>query len=60
MNATTTTNEARVAGFAGSTEQVASSEYLRFAQYSWLNEVPGVIFGLLTLVYIVSSLVALR
>ena len=56
MNATT--NEARLAGLVAS-ETVASTEYQRIAQYSWLNEVPGVVFGLITLAYIVSSLLAL-
>jgi len=57
MNATT--NEARLAGLVGGTETVASTEYQRLAQYSWLNEVPGVVFGLITLIYIVSSLLSL-
>jgi hypothetical protein len=32
------------------------SEVTRFAQYTLLDEVPGLIFGLMTVVYIVSSL----
>jgi len=32
------------------------SEAARFAQYSLLDEIPGLIFGLTTVVYIVSSL----
>jgi hypothetical protein len=35
-------------------EQV--SETTQFAQYTLLDEVPGLIFGLMTIVYIVSSL----
>jgi hypothetical protein len=32
------------------------SETTQFAQYTLLDEVPGLIFGLMTIVYIVSSL----
>jgi len=32
------------------------SEETRFAQYTLLDELPGLIFGLMTLAYIVSSL----
>ena len=32
------------------------SEVTRFAQYTLLDELPGLIFGLMTIVYIVSSL----
>jgi hypothetical protein len=35
-------------------KQVA--EATRFAQYTLLDEIPGLIFGLMTVVYIVSSL----
>jgi hypothetical protein len=35
------------------------SEATRFAQYSLLDEIPGLIFGLTTVVYIVSSLCSL-
>jgi hypothetical protein len=35
------------------------SEAARFAQYTLLDEVPTLIFGLMTVVYIVSSLWAL-
>ncbi|MGH7779411.1 MAG: hypothetical protein ACREQR_06260 [Candidatus Binataceae bacterium] len=58
MNATTT-NEARLAGYEEVAEAAASSDAVRLAQYSWLNEVPGLVFGLLTIVYIVASLIAL-
>jgi hypothetical protein len=57
MNATTT-NEARLAGFAAA-EYAASTDYLRIAQYRWLNELPGLVFGLITIFYLVSSLLAL-
>jgi hypothetical protein len=32
------------------------SQATQFAQYTLLDEVPGLIFGLMTIVYIVSSL----
>ena len=35
------------------------SEATRFAQYTLLDEIPGLIFGLMTVVYIVSSLCSL-
>jgi hypothetical protein len=35
------------------------SETTRIAQYTLLDEIPGLIFGLMTLVYIVSSLCSL-
>ncbi len=56
MNATT--NDARL-GFSQIAEAAASTDAERLAQYSWLNEVPGLVFGLVTLFYIVSSLIAL-
>jgi len=57
MNATT--NEARIAGIANANETAESSTGVRFAQNSLLSELPGVVFGLITLGYIVSSLLAL-
>jgi hypothetical protein len=35
------------------------SETTRIAQYTLLDEIPGLIFGLMTIVYIVSSLCSL-
>jgi hypothetical protein len=35
------------------------SEATRFARYTLLDEIPGLIFGLMTVVYIVSSLCSL-
>jgi len=43
----------RIGGLA---EDKQVSEAARFAQYSLLDEIPGLIFGLTTVVYIVSSL----
>jgi len=55
MNATT--NQARIVGIAN--EAAESTAGVRFAQNSLLSELPGVVFGLLTLGYVVSSLLAL-
>jgi len=57
MNATT--NEARLAVLANSNESVEATAGTRLAQNSLLSELPGVVFGLLTLGYVVSSLLAL-
>ena len=56
MNATT--NEARLAGI-GAVENEPVSDATRAAQYGILNEAAGAIFGLITVVYIVTSLFAL-
>jgi hypothetical protein len=56
MNATT--NEARFAGI-GAVDNQETSEAMRKAQYGILNEAAGAIFGILTVVYIVTSLMAL-
>ena len=37
-------------------EEPPVSPATQFAQYTLLDEIPGLIFGLMTLVYIVSSL----
>jgi len=37
-------------------EERQASEALRFAQYLLLDEIPGLIFGLMTVAYIVTSL----
>ena len=41
------------------TENKQVSEATRFAQYALLDEIPALIFGLMTVVYIVSSLCSL-
>jgi hypothetical protein len=56
MNASTA--EARFEGM-GSVVEAPISEEIRFAQYSMLNELPGAIFGIITVAYIVGSLLAL-
>ncbi len=55
MNATT--HEARLAGMV--VEPKASTESSFYAANALLSELPGILFGLLTLAYIVTSLVAL-
>ena len=50
-------NEATISGYIPSDEQ--TSEGTHFAQYAMLNELPGVVFGFLTLAWIVTSLVSL-
>jgi len=56
MNATTT--QSRLAGIA-SINQAEVSAATRLAQYNMLNEIPGAIFGIITVAYIVGSPLAL-
>ena len=56
MNASNT--EARFAGIAiNQAEEVSAAT--RLAQYNMLNEIPGAIFGIITVAYIFGSLIAL-
>lgn len=55
MNATTT----QTLPIATNNETTEVSEATRLAQYNMLNEIPGAIFGVLTVAYIVASLLAL-
>jgi hypothetical protein len=48
-------NQARIAGL-GRIEEATAGEALHNAQYALLNELPGVVFGFLTLAWIVTSL----
>ncbi len=57
MNATTT--EPRLTGIASINQAAAVSDVTRLAQYNMLNEIPGALFGIITVVYIVGSLLAL-
>ena len=57
MNATT--NEARLGMLTNSNQAVEATTGTRLAQNSLLSELPGVVFGLLALGYVVSSLIAL-
>jgi hypothetical protein len=56
MNATT--SEARFS-VIGNTVEAPISDEIRLAQYNMLNELPGAIFGIITVAYIVGSLLAL-
>ncbi|MGH7779412.1 MAG: hypothetical protein ACREQR_06265 [Candidatus Binataceae bacterium] len=58
MNATTT-NRTQFAGLTPATVTAAPTDYIRYAQNSFLTELPGVVFGLITLAYIVTTLLAL-
>ena len=55
MNATTT----QTLPIATNNETTEVSEATRLAQYNMLNEIPGAVFGVLTVAYIVASLLAL-
>jgi hypothetical protein len=57
MNATT--SQARFAGIASINEAATTSDAKRLAQYSMLNELPGAIFGVITVAYIVGALLSL-
>jgi hypothetical protein len=57
MNATT--NEATLNGISNTNEAVEATAGIRLAQNSLLSELPGIVFGLITLGYVISSLVAL-
>ncbi len=57
MNAIT--NEATLNAITSNNEVVEATAGTRLAQNSLLSELPGIVFGLITLGYIVSSLVAL-
>lgn len=57
MNASTT--EARFAGIASINQAAEVSDATRLAQYNMLNEIPGALFGIITVAYLVGSLIAL-
>jgi hypothetical protein len=50
-------NEATITGYVRNDEQ--TSEATHQAQYAMLNELPGIVFGFLTLAWIVTSLFGL-
>ncbi len=52
-------NEARIAGLGRIEEEASVGDALHNAQYALLNELPGVVFGFLTLAWIVTSLFSL-
>lgn len=49
-------NEAQVIDTTSTLEKTEMSDGLRFARYRMLDELPGLVFGALALVYIVQSL----
>ena len=51
------TNQAAINGYIGSEER--TSDAINRAQYAMLNELPGIVFGFLTLAWIVTSLFGL-
>ena len=55
MNART--NEATLSGLTRNDEQ--TSEAINRARYAMLNELPGLVFGLLTIAWIATSLISL-
>ena len=57
MNASTT--EARFAGITAINEAAEVSDATRLPQYNMLNEIPGAIFGVITVAYIFASLLTL-
>ena len=57
MNATI--NEATLNAITTNNEAVEATAGTRLAQNSLLSELPGIVFGLITLGYVISSLVAL-
>ncbi len=59
MAATTTANQANVAGLTPVVDRVESAAAVRASQNALLSELPGMTFAFLTLAYVVFSLVAL-
>jgi hypothetical protein len=57
MNATT--NEATLSAITNINEAAEATAGTRLAQNSLLSELPGIVFGFITLGYVISSLVAL-
>jgi hypothetical protein len=57
MNAATT--EATLTRIGSINETAEVSAPTRLAQYNMLNEIPGAIFGIITVAYIVGSLLSL-
>ncbi|HZC46808.1 MAG TPA: hypothetical protein VE243_10045 [Candidatus Acidoferrum sp.] len=54
-----TTNQATLNVVANLNETAEATAGTRLAQNSLLSELPGVVFGLITLGYVISSLLAL-
>jgi len=56
---TTNTNAATFANVQSLEQRPETSDATRMSQYSFLSEMPGLVFGALTLAWIVTSLMAL-
>jgi hypothetical protein len=54
-----TLNDTQAMNTPSTVEQTEMSDGMRFARYRMLDELPGLIFGLMTLAYIVLSLAGL-
>ena len=54
-----TLNETRVIGTTATVEQTEASEYLRIARFCALEEILGLVFGVMTVGWIVMSLASL-
>jgi hypothetical protein len=54
-----TIREARLANVMVGAESMGSESAARYAENSFLSELPGIAFGLITLAYIVGSLITL-
>ena len=55
----TTIKRSVIENFALAPARSEWTDAIRTARYHWLSELPGLAFGLITLAYIVTSLVAL-
>jgi hypothetical protein len=54
-----TIREATMANVMAGAELVGTESAVRYAENSFLSELPGIAFGLITLAYIVGSLITL-
>jgi len=52
-------DEAQAMNTPSTVEQTEMSDGVRFARYRMLEELPGLVFGLMTVVYLVTSLARL-
>ena len=55
----TTINDARAIGTVATVEQTEVSDGMRLARYCMLDEMSGLVFGVLTVAWIVLSLIGL-
>jgi hypothetical protein len=54
-----TLNDAQAIGAAAAVEQTEISDGMRLARYCMLDEMSGLIFGIVTVIYIAASLTGL-